>query len=241
MKLNYKTLLTAMVTAVMIMAIMPVRVHAEERVELTETERYDVAERAGAYMEYSPSGVSINRSQSFYHEFTQAEIEFIDYGLEKMNDMIDADVAEVKGDQVIVCEDTPHPATRRLMAMKKTTGGGINHSEVKLWGIRRYNDRVNTESAAADLIKGANSFSGINKIPSKVLNLIGLTPSTIGTVASVLGTAQSVSSWMSKAGKALRKQNNKYGTILDIGWDASYKVKKQTASTHWLKIYREGI
>lgn len=27
------------------------------------------------------------------------------------------------------------------------------------------------------------------------------------------------------------KKNNKYGTVLDISWNASYKVWKQTSST----------
>ena len=135
----------------------------------------------------------------------------------------------IENNEVTVMDDGTMYFTSELMAR----GGKINRSEVKYWGIRRYNSQSNTASAANTLIKNGKAFKNATQVPNTILLLIGL--SGIGgaasTIISAIGIGNTFGNWMYNVGNQLKKKNNKYGTVIDISWNASYKVWKQSSST----------
>lgn len=135
----------------------------------------------------------------------------------------------IENNEVTVMDDGTMYFTSELMAR----GGKINRSEVKYWGIRRYNSQSNTTSAANTLIKNGKGFKNITSVPKSILTIIGLAGlgTSANTIIAAIGIGNAFGNWMYNVGNQLKKKNNKYGTVLDISWNASYKVWKQTNST----------
>ena len=166
--------------------------------------------------------LEISNPDELKSKLSQDEYDYISNCVTYVNELIE-------NDEVTVMDNGTMYFTSELMAR----GGKINRSEVKYWGIRRYNNQANTTKASNTLLKNGKAFKNSTQVPSSLLILIGL--AGVGTAAATviaaieIGTA--FGNWMYNVGNQLKKKNNKYGTVLDISWNASYKVWKQTSST----------
>lgn len=173
-------------------------------------------------MNLSTKRLELNNEDELRNKLNQEEFNYIKECVETVNHLIE-------NGEVTVMDDGTMYLTNEITAR----GGKINRSEVKYWGIRRYNNQANTTSAANTLIKNGKSFKNITSVPKSVLAIIGLaglgTP--VNTIVAAIGIGNAFGNWMYNVGTQLKKKNNKYGTVLDISWNASYKVWKQTNST----------
>ena len=166
--------------------------------------------------------LEISNPDELKSKLSQDEYDYISNCVTYVNELIE-------NDEVSVMDNGTMYFTSELMAR----GGKINHSEVKYWGIRRYNNQANTTKAANTLLKNGKAFKNSTKVPSSLLILIGLAGvgTAAATVIAAIGIGAAFGNWMYNVGNQLKKKNNKYGTVLDISWNASYKVWKQTSST----------
>ena len=172
------------------------------------------------YIKHTVDGIVIDNEDELKNLLSQEEYTYVKFGVQKAN-------AIMKEESLI----PNHNQSCYVNVQQKTSGGGINRSEVFYWGIRRYNDKANTKRAADSLISNGKQFKSLEAIPSGILALIGLTPGVVGTIAGVLGIGVVVGNWVYDLGIQLRNKNNTYGTVIDINWVASVKVWKQTSST----------
>ncbi len=174
------------------------------------------------YVNLKTKKLEISNPDELKSKLSQDEYDYISNCVAYVNELIE-------NDEVTVMDNGTMYFTSELMAR----GGKINRSEVKYWGIRRYNNQANTTKAASKLIKDGKSLKNITQIPSLILVLIGLSGvgNAASTIINAIGVGQIFGNWMYNVGTQLKKKNNKYGTVLDISWNASYKVWKQTNST----------
>ena len=166
--------------------------------------------------------LEINNLNELKAKLLPEEYDYIFESVAYVNDLIE-------NGEVTVMDDGTMYFTSEIMAR----GGKINRSEVKYWGIRRYNNQANTADAAKELIKSGKTFKNASQVPSTILVLIGLADvgSAAKTILGAIGIGSAFGNWMYNVGTQLKKKNNKYGTVLDVSWNASYKVWKQTSST----------
>lgn len=166
--------------------------------------------------------LEISNKDELSSELSLDEFNYIEHCVYIVNKFID-------DGYVTVMDDGKMYLTSEIM----TRGGKINRSEVKYWGIRRYNNQANTKKAADQLIKDGKNFKKVSDVPDSILNIIGLgTVSTpVKTIIGAITGTKAVGNWMYNVGTQLRKKNNKYGTVLDISWNTSFKIWKQTNNT----------